>query len=132
MAIAGKKTRVYVSPNDTTYSLVADINDSGLTLNGENLDITAFGDEWKKRLQGLKDGKWDISGFHNPGDTNGQKAIQNALINDTDLYMKILFDGTNGFKQKVLVSEFSPKAGVDKDVAISISAEGDGAVTIIP
>jgi len=131
MALKGKSVVVQVSVDDSTYYIVSNINDCDMSIDGDNQDVSVFGEDYINRLQGLKDVSWSISGFYDPTDTNGQVAIRSALINDSNLYLKISFDGgSTSFKQKVLVSSFNPSASVDGVVEISVDFEGDGVLTI--
>lgn len=64
MVGAGAPTGSYIEGVDnSTYSLLCDL-----------LEITAFGDSYKNRLAGLKDGSMSISGNYDSADT-GQIAI---------------------------------------------------------
>ena len=64
MAGAGSPTGSYIEGVDnSTFSLLCDL-----------LEITAFGDSYKNRLAGLKDGSMSISGNYDSADT-GQTAI---------------------------------------------------------
>lgn len=132
MALKGKSVQIQVSPDDVTYNAVKEMNNIDTPIDADNIDTTVFGEDFIKRVQGLKDGSWSLSGFYDPTDTNGQVAIRSSLLNDTDLYAKVSYDGgTTWFKQKVRVSSFNPSAAVDGAVEISIEFEGDGAVTIV-
>lgn len=131
MALKGKDVVINVSDDDVTYNQVAELNDGTQTIDGTNIDITEFGDDWINRIQGLKDGTYSLSGFYAPSDTDGQVAIRDALINDTTLYVQFLHDGTNGFQQEVKVATFEVSASVDGAVEVSIDLEGTGTITAV-
>lgn len=131
-ALAGKGVVISISTNDSTYNPVAQLNDGSMTIDGDNQDITVFGQTFITRLQGLKDTSYSLSGFRDTSDTNGQNVILTALLNGSALYVKFLYDGTNGFKQPVVVSSFEVSASVDGVVELSIDLEGNGPVTAIP
>lgn len=131
MALAGKQLAVKVSTDGTAYNLVGDLNEAKMEIDGDNQDVTSFGSEFIKRLQGLKDTKFDLKGFYNSTDTDGQVAIRSALINDTPLYVQILPDGSTGFQQEVKVSKYETDAKVDGLVEVSIECEGTDAVTLV-
>lgn len=131
MALKGKGVVINVSTDDVDYYQVAELNDGTLTIDGDNIDITEFGDDFINRIQGLKDGTYSLSGFRDPTDTNGQEAINSALLNDTSLYVQFLPDGSTGFQQEVKVSSFETSAAVDGAVEVSIDLEGTGTITSV-
>lgn len=132
MALKGKSTQVQVSIDDVTYFTVAQINDVDTPFEAENIDTTVFGHDYINRIQGLKDASWNLSGFYDPTDTNGQMAIRSAWAADSPLYAKVSYDGgVTSFKQQVKVSSFNPSAAVDGAVEVSIDLEGTDIVTII-
>lgn len=131
MAIAGKNVVVAASTNGTTFNTVAELNDASMSISGDNIDVTEFGDQFINRIQGLKDVSWSLSGFYVHGDTQGQAAIRTALINDSAIYIRIFWDGSTGFRQEVKVSTFEVSAAVDGEVAVSIELEGTGPVTVV-
>lgn len=129
MAVKGKKTKIQVSTDDVTYNDVADLNEGSASIEGDNQDITTFGSDFVKRIQGLKDASYSLSGFRSTGDNTGQEAVLDALLADTVLYVKFLGDGTAGFKQEVKVSSFEESSSVDGVVEVSIELEGSGTIT---
>lgn len=131
MALKGKNVVINVSTDDIDYYQVAELNDGTLTIDGDNIDVTEFGDDFINRIQGLKDGTYSLSGFRDPDDTDGQEAINSALLNDTSLYVQFLADGTTGFQQEVKVSTFETSAAVDGAVEISVDMEGSGSITAV-
>jgi predicted secreted protein len=132
MAMKGKSLLVKVgTATGGPFSTVQDLNDAKASFDGDNQDITAFGLDYIKRLQGLKDGSYSLGGFYNPTDTNGQAAIRSAFLNDTALFVQFLPDGVAGFKQEVKVSKFEVSAGVDGTVEVSIDLEGSDAISLV-
>lgn len=131
MALSGKNVVINVSTDDVDYYKVAELNDGTLTIDGDNIDISSFGDDFINRIQGLKDGSYSLAGFRVPTDTNGQEAINSALLNDTSLYIQFLADGSNGFQQEVKVATFETSAAVDGSVEVSIDLEGTGPITAV-
>ena len=131
MALKGKSVVVEASDDNTAWNVVAELNDSSTTLDGDNIEVSVFGEAWVKRIQGLKDGDWSFGGFYAPDDTVGQMMVQSAFINDTPIYLRVLFDGDNGFSQEVKVASFEVTAGVDGAVELSLDAEGNGDVSVV-
>jgi predicted secreted protein len=136
MAIqAGKSTVVKVSPTAGgagTYTIVASVKSATMSLAGATLDTTAFvtgGASLVSRILGLKDASYSLSGFWDSGDTNGQLAIRNSLINDSVLWIQFMPDGTTGFKQQVIVSKFDISDAVDGMAEVSIELQGTSTIT---
>lgn len=135
MALKGKCVTINASSDGSIFNRVAELNDGTMSIDGDNIDITSFGDCTNSlidRIQGLVDSSYSLSGFYDPTDTTGQVLIRNALLNDTQVYVQFLADGTNGFQQEVKVATFEISATVDGVVNISIDLEGTGAITSIP
>lgn len=130
MALKGKGVKINVSSDGATWDQIENLNDGNMTIDGENVDVTAFCQEFINRIQGLKDGTYSLSGFYAPNDTTGQMLIQGALLDDSDLYIQFLPDGTTGFEQEVKVDTFDVSAAVDGAVEVSIDLEGNGAITL--
>lgn len=132
-AIAGKHSLIEVSTDNATWYTLMMMNDITMNLDGDNLDVTTFCNEYTNRTQGLKDVTWDASGFYYPDDADGQEATKNAFFGDTPLYARYTPANpvhTNSFSQQVLVSTISITSAVAGTVDISFSFEGTGEVTI--
>lgn len=114
-----------------SYTTVADLNNGSLSINGEMIDISVFAATWKAIIQGLKSAAFSWSGFRNASDTTGQIAIQNALINDSELWLQFLPDGSTGFKCQVKPGNITIGAEVNGAVATSGSAESTGAIATV-
>lgn len=132
MALKGTNALVKVSTDNTTFSTLAQLHQGGLKINGNNIDISKFGDTFMSRSQALKDASISVSGFYDATDTNGQVAVSSALLNDTALYVEFLYNGTNGWKFATKVGSFdvtAPVAGV-VDLTIEFQSAG-GTVTTV-
>lgn len=131
--IAGKLNRAQVGlTSGGTFTTVAGIKQSSIELDGAMLDDSEFGVDWQQKLQGLKNFKISLSGSYRPDDTNGQVAIRSAFIGDTELWARVLPDGTNGFRGRVVVTKFSVEPSVDGITSVSIELEGTGAIALVP
>jgi hypothetical protein len=99
----------------------------GLDIKADTLETTTLDSNgWRTFIQGLKDGgEVSVSGFFNPGDTNGQIALYNALNNGGLLNFTILFPSVlgaswtfqgivTGFKTDVQVEDTIPFEGTIK------------------
>lgn len=131
-AIAAKSLKIKVGTTSTgPWTDVADLNEATMTNEADNQDISTFSAQYVKRMQGLKDGSYEISGYYNMDAAAGQKAIRDALINDTKLYVQFLPDGTTGFQQEVKVSSFEVSGSADGVLEVSIELEGTDAITSV-
>lgn len=128
----GRSVKVQVSTNGTTWNDVAGLNSASHSTPGNLQETSEFGQDWAKRIYGLLDGTWSLAGNYRPDDTNGQVAIRNALLNDSELHVRILWDGTNGVAQPVKVESFEVSAEATGIVEVSIELAGDGAITAVP
>lgn len=130
MALKGKGLKINVGSDGETWNQVLGLNDGSMSIDGENIDVTEFCQDFINRIQGLKDGTYSLSGFYEPEDTTGQILIKTALLEDNDLYIQFLPDGTTGFEQEVKVDTFEVNATTDGAVEADISLEGNGTITL--
>jgi predicted secreted protein len=89
---------------------VSALKDWKLNIDAAELDASYFGDGWKQNKTGIRN--WSVTSSGNfviDSDTNGQTAIQNALINNTSLSIKLYVDDTHYYSGTVYVK----KAGID-------------------
>lgn len=115
-----------------TYTAVDGISSFGMSRKGSNIDISIIGADYIERMQGLKDASYSLSGFYEPGDTTGQVVIETAWMNGSDLFIKVLADGTNGFRQQVVVDSFDTDGEADGAVEVSIELSGAAAMVAVP
>lgn len=115
-----------------TYNTVDGISGFKVSHKGNNIDITIIGADFIRRMQGLKDASYSLSGFYEPTDTNGQVRIHTAWLNNSALFIKVLPDGTNGFKQEVKVDSFDTDGEADGAQEVSIELSGSDAMTAMP
>jgi hypothetical protein len=137
MAELGRKIEVYSSTDGTTWTQVKGLNNASMSANGEDIDITEFGDTHVNRIIGLRDNGYNLSGRLIMNDTTGaldpgQKILEDhslGLAATDDLYIKILWDGTYGFTQKVICPSFDRQGQVRGVVEINIQLQAAGAIT---
>jgi len=131
MALEGNDATIEVSVDDATYYAIDEQNSAAMNCDGENIDITKFGDSYRVRIQTVKDAGYSSSGFWVKTDTNGQIAIRTAWLNDSTLYVKITVDGTNGWKQLVKVESISVNTTADGATEIAFEFSGNGEITAV-
>lgn len=128
----GRKVIVEVSTDGAAWNRVAGINSVSHSDLGNLQEVPEFGDESVRRIQGLRDGTWSLSGSYRPQDANGQMAIRQALRDESELHVRVLWDGVNGAKQPVKVDTFEVSAEAAGIVEVSIELAGDGATELVP
>src|SRR5678809_888691 len=128
---AGRKCKVYWSADNTddSYNLVAGIDT--VTGGPESPEITddEFGVEYEQSLTGIIGLPFTLSGGARTGDTLGQVAMQDAMLNGTSPngYLAVLFNGTNvGWKAAVNLTKIAVDTKVRDKTNISI----DGMTTV--
>lgn len=129
-ASAGFNATIEVSVDDSTYNDIGIANTVSGNLQAAMLEITSFGDGAIKRIAGLFDTPVTVSGHYDDGDT-GQAAIRSALTGRTQLYVRYLPDGTNGFKVLCLVESYEFGSGVSDTNTFSVSFQSVAAPTLI-
>jgi predicted secreted protein len=131
MALKGKSVIVQISIDDITFYVISQINEVNAPFEGKNNETSVFGDDFVERTQGLKDASYSLTGFYDNTDTNGQLAIRAAWLADSPLYIKVSYDTSSFYHQRVKVKSFNPSAKVDGVVELKMDLEGTGALTII-
>ncbi len=132
MANAGYSTVVSLSSDDVSYSIFDGIKNFSGALAADELDTTDFADtQWRTRIQGLKSGDFSLEGDYEPSDT-AQTLIRTACTSGATVYLKVLFDGTNGYKVAVKVMSYEPGAAVDGLATVSASFLSNAAPTFLP
>lgn len=124
-ALAGNGGAVKLSTNT-----VAHLNDWELNTSANIMDITAFGDDWKKKLGGILDWTVKCSGDYDLTDTNGQHALWTALTGLTTVALKLFVDGTVNFNGAAFVKTFAIKAAVEDKITIDFELEGSDTLTL--
>lgn len=131
MSLAGKNTVVKVSTDGEAFTQIQDLNEVTMPMESDNQDVSTFGSSNVKRLYGLKDTSFELNGFFNPEDAEGQLKIRQALVDNSPLFVQFLPDGTTGFQQEVKVASYEVSASADGVVELAIELEGTGEVTLI-
>lgn len=128
MAISGKNLAIKVgTAYPGTYTVVSELKEASMSQAGNNQDVSTFDQDWVRRMQGLRDDSYSLSGFYNPTDP-GQLAIRNAWFGDTVLFVQFLPNGAQGFVQEVKVSTFEISASAEGAQEVSIELEGAGQI----
>jgi len=122
----GKGGYVMVDGNE-----VGEINDWSLTISADQLEDTTFeagGVEWRTFKNGVKEWSGSWSGFWDLTDTNGQKALHDALINDTQPTAYFHITGNYYYWGSANVETEDPGMVYDDIGDISFDLQGSGAL----
>ena len=131
MAIgAGYLAAVSVSTNDSSYSAVGGLDSVSYDFGREEYDTSAFSETAASAIQGRKEFSGSASGKFNNADA-GQAAVIAHVATGGDLYVKVLSDGTNGFKCKVL-AKYKVSASVSDAGKFEFSWRQIAAPTAVP
>lgn len=94
MAVAAMGTKLLIGVNS-----IAELTSiSGLEITADTIETTNLDSAgWRSFIQGVRDGgEVSISGYFNPGDTNGQYALYSSLTGGTVLSYTITFPSSLG------------------------------------
>jgi len=135
--LIGKDCKVTIGNTNTVVGM-GTWSISGVT--ADQLESTAFGDEWKSYEFGLRDGGTiSFSGLHDVTDTTGQAALQNANVENTDITsMRFYVNNTSYYMPCLTTGYFSPSTTQNAAtevsylniVSLDISADKSGLVQI--
>ena len=115
---------------------VAQLNNISNPISADSLDTTTFDSSCLREfIAGLRSGTMDVSGYYDPTDTTGQKAMLTAMVAGTTLETtqqpKILWDGTNGLSADAIITSLTIEAAVDGLVGFSASLQLTGTITVV-
>lgn len=133
--LAGKTNQVYILAGTSAMSGATGAKINGVdsaTLNrlADILEISQFGDDYKKRMAGLKDSNISISGNFDPADTNGQ----NVIVAGDFVYVGLYQQGTAvaGVQVPMIIESVEQAAEVSGQQTFSASFQGNGAPVALP
>lgn len=126
MALAGKGGNVKIGANTVT-----ELSNWKLDIDLDLKDKTNFASNgWKETISTLKSWSGSCDGTYNVvTDTNGQKAMQDGVLNGTSISLGLWADGTHNYAGTAWIKKLSVEEPVDDVVKFSIDFEGTGALT---
>lgn len=123
-AIQGFNGKVMVGTDQ-----VADLSSWEVEIEADDLDDTEFGDTWTAIVPGLKSWSGSFEGSWNMGDTNGQKALQDSLLNGTPVTLKLYTNASNYYSGTAYITSIKTETQVDDKVTIEYEFTGSGPLT---
>lgn len=131
MALAGNKCAVYFLKGNTlmdgtTGVKLEGMDNASLSQTADMLEVTAFGDEYKKRIPGLKDTSVSISGNY--------KEQHDEIEAGDYVMIGMYMNGTENPGKQVLCIvesiEYSADAGDKQTISMSLQAAGEPVQTL--
>ena len=92
---------------------------SGVT--ADQMDTSAFNDNWKTFEFGMKDGGTiEFSGLGDPADVTGQEVLELANLNNTDMTtLRLYVDDTSYYEPCQTTGYYSPTSDSGNDTILS-------------
>jgi predicted secreted protein len=130
-ATAGYATDLFISTDGSTWSALGGIKNYTRSRSADELDTTAFGgSQYRTSSQGLKRDSWSLDGDYIS--ETAQNAIRTAYESGAAIYIKCLFDGTNGASQQVRVFNCEDGAAVDGLSTFTCTLQSQADATAVP
>jgi predicted secreted protein len=131
MAIAAHPGAVHFAATDTTGE-VDGITSYEMSVNGEMLDTTDFKDTsgWHSRILGLMDATFTVSGDVESADSP-QLLMRSTLATGATSYIRILPDGSTGFKCAVKTQDYKISGEVNGKAQFSATFVATGAISTV-
>jgi hypothetical protein len=77
-------------------ALVENLGSWKISLTGAEIDVSAFGDTWEKKMPGMKGWNASIVGMFDPADSDGQAILQAAYLAGTKIQnIRFYIDSTS-------------------------------------
>lgn len=132
MASAANTLKLYVKTTSPADVEADGINNVSGSLAREPLDTTDFsGGAFRTRIMGLKDIPLSFSGDSEFADA-AQIALQTACNAGSAVFVRVLYDGTNGFEAQYLVESIERDSSVDGKNEVSYSLVSISDITFVP
>lgn len=110
---------------------VQNIKEWGLDIKNDIQDDTEFTDTWKSNLPGLLGASGSFKGCMDPDDTNGQVALDTAMLAGTTVALKLYVNTTNYWSLTARLTDHKSSNKVDGKVEVEYGFESTGEVTFV-
>ncbi len=130
-ALAGTFGSVYLP--STPLAPIAELRSWSLNTTADNYDASVLGDTWREFVSGLKGWSGNMTGFYAlTTDTNGQRVLYSALINNTSVVVVFqTAQGGGSFEGTVHLTSANVSAPVDNLITLDFSFVGTGSLQVI-
>jgi predicted secreted protein len=113
--------------------VIANLSNWKLSIKQALIDVSHFGnDGWDEVVAGNCSFEGSFEGSYNKADTNGQMAIQEAIVSGQDLDIDFIIDKndeTDKYTGKVKIETIDIDTSPKEVVKISVQFKGNGALT---
>lgn len=125
MANAAMGTKLRIGLNN-----IAELTEiGGMDLAQDTIEVTTLDNSWRNFIGGMKDaGEISLTGFFNPSDTQGQKALYDALVGATVLTYSIIFPSplTAQWDFSAVVTKFTTGAAMEDAISFEATLKVTG------
>ena len=112
--------------------VVANLSNWKLSIKQSLIDVSHFGDDgWDEVVAGNCTFEGSFEGSYDKSDTNGQMAIQNAIVSGEDLEISFMMDKNDEadkYVGKVKVETIDIDTSPKEIIKISVKFKGNGAL----
>ena len=113
--------------------VIANLSNWKLSIKQALIDVSHFGnDGWDEVVAGNCSFEGSFEGSYDKADTNGQMAIQEAIVSGQDLDIEFIIDKndeTDKYTGKVKIETIDIDTSPKEVVKISVKFKGNGALT---
>lgn len=102
----------------------------GMDIAADTIEVSTLDTGWRTFISGMKDaGEVSLTGFFNPSDTQGQKALYDSLVNGTILAYTILFPSplVAQWDFSAVVTKFTTSAAMEDAISFEATLKVTGA-----
>lgn len=125
MANAAMGTKLRIGLN-----AIAELTEiGGLDIAQDTIEVSTLDSSWRQFIGGMKDaGEISITGFFNPSDTLGQKALYDSLVAGTVLTYSIVFPSplTAQWDFSAVVTKFTTGASMEDAISFEATLKVSG------
>lgn len=127
-AIAGFGGSIKLGGTGGTNTVVS-VKDWDLPLAADMADVSALGSQWKAYLSLLTGALAKVNAFFDPTDTNGQMALQNALLNGTTVIVNLYVTASHYYSGTAYIKQIDIKAAVNATVDVALDIQFTGQIS---
>lgn len=111
---------------------VAEISSWELSMKSDTISTAVFGsDGWRRYMASTKEWEASITGYWDPTDANGQRALWNAWLSGTPITLTLYGTDTYGFAGSAIIEEISVKASAEDLIEVEFSCKSASEITLL-
>ncbi len=125
MALAGRLSVVAYSTAGTSFATIDDLDSCQMTIAGDVIDTSKFGDTMHRRINGLGDYSFALSGNLAQADT-AQIAIITDKLAGTNGWVMFKPNGTAGWKGQISIGDLQANSTAIGKGEFSVTLQSAG------